>query len=154
MGKADRISGIFGLIFSIFMSIQSSLLGLGTLHKPGPGFFFFWTSITLGLLSLVVLMRAWVGKEPGEEGPIFKRGRLRKVFWVLLSAFLYVFLLERVGFIPVTLMLFLFLLGIIERKSWSLTVVVSVAVTAVSYLVFEVWLKSQLPKGILEFLRF
>ena len=79
MGKADRISGIFGLLFSIFMSIQSSLLGLRTLHKPGPGFFFFWTSITLGLLSLVVLMRAWVGKEPGEEGPIFKRGRLRKV---------------------------------------------------------------------------
>ena len=136
------------------MSIQSSLLGLGTLHKPGPGFFFFWTSITLGLLSLVVLIRAWLGKEAGEEEPIFKRGRLRKVVWVLLSAFLYVFLLERVGFIPVTLMLFLFLLGIIERKSWSLTVMVSVAVTVVSYLVFEVWLKSQLPKGILEFLRF
>jgi hypothetical protein len=154
MGKADRISGIFGLLFSIFMSIQSSLLGLGTLHKPGPGFFYFWTSITLGLLSLVVLIRAWVGKEPGEGEPIFKRGRLRKVFWVLLSAFLYVFFLERAGFIPVTLMLFLFLLGIIERKSWSLTVVVSVAVTVVAYLVFEVWLKSQLPKGILEFLRF
>jgi putative tricarboxylic transport membrane protein len=154
MGKADRISGMAGLLFSIFMSIQSSLLGLGTLHKPGPGFLFFWTSITLGILSLVILVRTWVRKATGEEEPIFRRGRLRKVSWVLGSTFLYVFLLERVGFIPVTLMLFLFLLGIIEKKQWSFSIVASVAVTVVSYLIFEVWLKSQLPKGILEFLHF
>ena len=154
MGKADRVSGTFGLLFSIFMSIQSFLLGLGTLHKPGPGFFFFWTSITLGVLSLVVLVRARLRKEPGEEETILKKEGLKKIFWVLVSAFLYVILMERLGFIPVTLMLFLFLLGIIEKKRWPLTVTVSVAVTLVSYLVFEVWLKSQLPKGVLEFLRF
>jgi hypothetical protein len=31
---------------------------------------------------------------------------------------------------------------------------VSLMVTAISYLVFEIWLKSQLPKGLLESLRF
>jgi hypothetical protein len=51
-------------------------------------------------------------------------------------------------------MLFLFLLGIIEKKKWSLTIFVSVAVTVASYLIFEVWLRSQLPRGLLEFLRF
>ena len=51
-------------------------------------------------------------------------------------------------------MLFLFLLGIIEKKRWFFTVFVSVAVTVVSYLIFEVWLRSQLPRGLLEFLRF
>jgi putative tricarboxylic transport membrane protein len=154
MGKADRISGMFGLLFSVFMCVQSSLLGLGTLHKPGPGFLFFWTSITLGILSLVVLVSAWRRKAPGKEEPIFQGERLKKVFWVLASAFLYAILMETVGFIPLTMMLFLFLLGIIEKKRWAFSVAVSVAVTIVSYLVFEVWLKSQLPKGILDFLRF
>ena len=154
MGKADRISGVVGLLFSVFTSIQSYLLGLGTLHRPGPGFLFFWTSILLGLLSLVVLLRARGGKESGESEVIFSRGRLGKIFWVLLAAFLYALLMEMAGFILVTLMLFLFLLGIIEKRPWPFSVMVSVAVTALSYLVFEVWLKSQLPRGILEFLRF
>jgi hypothetical protein len=37
MGKADRISGAFWLVFGLFISIESYRLGLGTLHKPGPG---------------------------------------------------------------------------------------------------------------------
>ena len=73
---------------------------------------------------------------------------------MLLSAFLYAILMEKIGFIPVTLMFFLIVLGLIEKKSWVYTILVSLAVTVAAYLLFEVWLKSQLPKGLLESLRF
>ena len=152
--RADRISGVVGLLFAVFMGIQSYLLGLGTLHKPGPGFLFFWTSIALGGLSLVVLIRAVIDRRPGEQGNIFDRQHLLKIVLVLGAVFVYAILMEWIGFILVTLMLFVFLLGIVEKKKWSLTVFMSVAVTVVSYLIFEVWLRSQLPKGLLEFLRF
>jgi putative effector of murein hydrolase len=72
----------------------------------------------------------------------------------LLSLFLYAILMETLGFILVTLLLFIFLLGIIEKKKWWFTVFVSVVVTVIAYLIFEIWLKSQLPKGLLGFLRF
>ena len=62
--------------------------------------------------------------------------------------------MERLGFLIVTLLLFIFLLGVIEKKRWWFAVLVSLAVTALSYLLFEVGLQSQLPKGLLEFLRF
>jgi len=62
--------------------------------------------------------------------------------------------MEIIGFIPVTLLLFIYLLGIVEKKKWFYTIFVSVVVTAISYLIFETWLQSQLPKGLLEFLRF
>ncbi len=52
-----------------------------------------------------------------------------------------------------TLVLFIFLLGVVEKKKWLFTVFVGIAVTVVAYLVFEVWLQSQLPKGLLGFLR-
>lgn len=152
--KADRISGVVGLLFAIFMGIHSYLLGMGTLNKPGAGFLFFWTSVALGGLSLSVIIRAVTGRKPEEGRPIFGRQNLLKVVLVLVSVFLYAIFMERIGFIPVTLMLFLFLLGVIEKKKWSLTIFISVAVTVVSYLIFEVWLRSQLPKGLLESLRF
>jgi len=154
MGKADRISGIFWLIFSVFISIESYKLGLGSLRKPGPGFFFFWTGITLGIMSLVILIRAWSQKKAEESVSIFGKLNVTKLILVLTSVFLYALLIEKMGFIPVTLLLFIFLLGIIEKKRWPFTIFVSIAVTAIAYLVFEVWLQSQLPKGLLEFLRF
>ena len=95
-----------------------------------------------------------IDRRPGEQGNIFGRQNLLKIVLVLVSVFVYAILMESVGFILVTLMLFLFLLGVIEKKKWPLTIFISVAVTVVSYLIFEVWLRSQLPKGLLEFLRF
>jgi putative tricarboxylic transport membrane protein len=155
MIRADRISGIFWLCFAVLVIIQSYHLGLGTLHKPGPGFLFFWVNIVLGIMSLIVLIRAWVSKK--EEGPqpaIFGRQNVAKIIFVLISLFVYALLMETVGFIPITLLLFIYLLGIIEKKRWFYTIFVSVVVTVISYLIFETWLQSQLPKGLLGFLRF
>jgi putative tricarboxylic transport membrane protein len=155
MGRADRISGIFWLLFSALVIIESYRLGLGTLHQPGPGFLFFWASIALGIMALVVLIRAWISQKAGEPKiSIFGTQNTRKIILVLISLFLYAILMETLGFILVTLLLFIFLLGIIEKKKWWFTVFVSVVVTVIAYLIFEIWLKSQLPKGLLGFLRF
>lgn len=152
MGKADRISGIFWLIFSVFVSMESYNLGLGSLRKPGPGFLFFWIGVLLGIMSLLVILRSRRA-QPAREGPL--RGlNVTKIILVLIALFLYALFMERLGFILVTLGLFLLLLGIIEKKRWSFTLLVSVLVTAATYLIFEVGLQSQLPKGLLEFLRF
>jgi putative tricarboxylic transport membrane protein len=155
MGKADRISGPFWFIFSVFISYESYKLGLGALRHPGPGFFFFWTGIVIASLSLVVIVRSFK-KRPGEEAipSIFRKWIITKLVLVLISLFLYALLMEWLGFLIVTLLLFIFLLGAIEKKRWPIVVLVSLIVTALSYLIFEVGLQSQLPKGPLEFLRF
>lgn len=154
MGKADRISGLFWLIFSLFFSYSAYKLGMGSLRQPGPGFFFFWTGIVVALLALSVIIKSFRKKAAEEEeGSLFGKSKVSKVFLVLLSLFLYALLMEWLGFAIVTLLLFLFLLGVIERKGWLFTVLVSLAVTGIAYLVFEAGLQSQLPKGLLEFLR-
>jgi len=153
--RADRISGIFWLCFAVLVIIQSYHLGLGTLHKPGPGFLFFWVNIVLGIMSLIVLIRAWTSKkEEGLQSTIFGTQKVSKIIFVMVSLFLYAIFMEIVGFIPITLLLFIYLLGIIEKKRWFYTIFVSVLVTAISYLIFETWLQSQLPEGLLGFLRF
>jgi putative tricarboxylic transport membrane protein len=155
MGKADRISGFFWFIFSVFGAYQSYKLGLGTLHQPGPGFLFFWTGTLVAILSLIVILRSLRKLSLVEERESsFGKWNISKVVYVLSSLFLYALLMEHLGFLIVTLLLFLFLLGVIEKKSWPYTFLVSLVVMAMSYLVFEVGLQSQLPKGILDFLRF
>jgi putative tricarboxylic transport membrane protein len=155
MGKADRISGIFWLVFAVVVIIESYRLGLGTLHQPGPGFLFFWAAIMLGIMALGILMRAGVNK-PSRESQILNLRKLNigKVILVLASLFLYSLLMEKLGFILTTVMLFIFLLGVVEKKKWLFTIFTSVIVTALTYVVFEIWLKSQLPKGVFGFLRF
>ena len=154
MGKADRISGLFWLIFSLFFSYSAYQLGMGSLRQPGPGFFFFWTGIVVALLALSVIVKSFGRRAPDvEKASIFGKTNVHKVCFVLISLFLYALLMEQLGFVIVTLLLFLFLLGVIEKKGWVFTVLVSLAVTCIAYLVFEVGLQSQLPKGVLEFLR-
>lgn len=153
--KVDRASGLFWLIFSVFVSYQSYKLGLGTVHQPGPGFLFFWTGIVIAILSLLVMVTSLKKRPSGEaQRPLFGKKNVTKIALVLISLLLYALLMEQLGFLIVTLVFFIFLLGAIEKKRWSFAVLVSLIVTALSYLVFEKALQSQLPKGVLDFLRF
>jgi uncharacterized membrane protein len=155
MGKADRISGFFWLCFSILMIIQSYRLGLGRINQPGPGFLFFWVNIILGVMSLVVLFKAWAGKKKEGPQPAFFEGqRISKILLVLVALFIYVLLMETIGFLPLTFLLFVYLLGIIEKKKWFFTVFVSLVVTVISYLIFQIWLQCMLPYGVCAFLGF
>ncbi len=155
MSRADRISGFFWLFFGMLVSIESARLGIGTLYKPGPGFVFFYAGIFVSIMALVILVRALAARSvKGLQEKIFGGQNIRKAAYVLIAVFVYALLMEKLGFIPVTLMLFLYILAVIERKRWYVALFTSVAVTAAAYLIFETALQSQLPKGILESLRF
>ena len=155
MGKADRISGIFFLIFALITIIKSYRLGLGKVVEPGPGFLFFWAGIVLAIMSLVIIFSSFDRKKAGvPDKPILGEISFRKIILVLAAVFLYALMIETLGFILVTVMLFVFILGVVEKKSWLFTILSSFIVTSAAYLVFKTWLQTQLPAGILGFLRF
>ena len=155
MGMADRISGIFFLVFALITIIKSYRLGLGKIVEPGSGFLFFWAGIVLGIMSLVIIFASIYRKKAGEpDKPILGVTSFRKIILVLAAVFLYALLIEILGFILVTVMLFVFILGVVEKKRWLFTVLSSFIVTIAAYLVFKTWLQTQLPAGILAFLRF
>jgi putative tricarboxylic transport membrane protein len=153
MSRADKFSGFFWFFLGVLVSIESYRLGLGTVHRPGPGFLFFYLGIFVSIMALIILARAWVTRTIETE-KIFGGGTIRKAVYVLISIFLYALLMEPLGFIPVTFLLFFFVLGFVEKKPWLAALLTSVAVTVAAYLIFETALQSQLPKGIVGFLRF
>jgi len=155
MGKSDQISGSFWFLFSLFISYESYKLGLGSINQPGPGFLFFWTGIVVAILAFVVIVKA-LGKPAEREVPEqgLEKKNITKVVLVLVSLFIYAVVMEKLGFFISTLLLFVFLLGFVEKKKWWVAILISFVVTFLSYLIFETGLQSQLPKGILESLRF
>ena len=74
-----------------------------------------------------------------------------KIALVLLSLVLYAFFLERLGFVLTTFVLLSFLLGWIERTNWARSLGVASAAALGSFVIFELWLKIRLPKGIFGF---
>lgn len=126
-------------------------LELGTLHDPGSGFIFFWVGLIMLGLSLSIFIRAL--KEKGKAGEmrlIWSEVQWKKIVSVLVALFLYGYFFQTLGFILSAALLLVFLFKAVEPQRWSVAILGAVVSSLVAYVVFQVWLGSQLPKGLLD----
>ena len=152
---SDRISGVFWLVFSLIIGVESYRLELGTLHNPKAGFLPFLASVVLVGGSLILLLstsiRSLKVTAKGDEGLKFNRPRLHKVFFIMASLFLWALLLNTLGFILCTMLLIFFSVRLIEPQKWFVSIITTVSIPLISYIIFDVLLKVQMPKGFLGF---
>jgi putative tricarboxylic transport membrane protein len=140
---------LFWVAVGILACYGATRLGLGSVTEPGPGFIFFWSGLILMILSFIVL----ADSVRSSDDRMQEMGEVNwvKIVLVLVSLFFYAFFLERLGFVLTTFLLLGFLLGWIERASWTRSLGVSTAAALGSFAIFELWLKIRLPKGIFGF---
>ncbi len=151
MRKRGKLSSFVWLSFAIFILVESIRLPLGSWRDPGAGFLPLWSGILLALLSLIDYGQSRrkedsPSEEPGVSGP-----RLKNLLWVVAALFGYSIFLEILGFLLTTFLLLLILLRAGEPQKWTVALGGSVTASLLSYVLFEVWLKTQLPKGIFGF---
>jgi putative tricarboxylic transport membrane protein len=149
MKKLDRWSSLFWLAIAIAVCIRSYLLGLGSLHNPGPGFLFFWCGVILAGLSLLVLWPALKGPKEENEDKIFRNVNWWKIAAVVLGLTVYGMIFEWAGFLVSTALFIGFLLLSIEAKKWYVVVSIALASSGLTYLLFEIILQTRLPRGFL-----
>ena len=142
----DPASALFWLAVAILVAFQSVALKLGTLRQPGPGFFPFWGAIVLGVLSVVLLVGS---KSRPAPAPAADSGSWMPAI-VAGALIVYVLLLEKLGFVTVTFLFLLFLFRLV-RKGWLVSGLAALVGTGACYGLFQLWLKSQLPRGPLGF---
>jgi hypothetical protein len=153
MKKYDRTSSLVWLVFAVYICVESSRLSFGSFHNPGPGFLPLLIGLILGILSFIVFLLASLSRETETiDQPWYPKERWKKLIWVLVALFAYAICLETLGFLISTflLLVFLFRAGI-ETQKWMWAIGGSAVASLSSYAVFELWLKTQLPKGILGF---
>ena len=152
MKKHDRFGGLFWSILGTIICILSVKLRIGTLYKPGPGFTPFLSGAVL-VVSGLILMLSTLSKQYMEEemGIFLMKGGKKDSLFTLLALFVYIILLEPIGFLITTFFVLLFLFKLTDTKRWLAPLVLSASSVILSYLVFSVWLKLQFPKGLLGF---
>ncbi len=154
MIKGDFLSGAFWICFSIIVAIESYRLGLGNLHSPQAGFFPFVASALMGFLSLILLLSTKKKKNriiEIVEDISFDKNRVPKVIYAAIALFLYAIFLNFLGFILVSALLMVFMLRAIDPQKWAVVVIGGLLTPILAFLLFDVFLKVQFPKGLLNF---
>ncbi len=142
----------WGMVGAAFCG-GSLVIGLGSLKDPGPGLFPFLMALCLTFCSVahffsVVGKRSPVAPSVVEAGmPGGKREGHLRVLLIVFALFAYVLALNFLGFIVTTLIFMIFTLRFIEPQKWTAVFVVSILTTGMSYVIFEVWLETNLPMG-------
>jgi putative tricarboxylic transport membrane protein len=143
----QRISGLVVFLIGLAILWQGSHLGMGTARTPGSGFFPNLVAIGLMVLSLVLVIKG--GKDEEEEKRSFSLRATLRILIVFLALMAYSFLLEYLGFLLTSFMLTTYLFWAFGSKKWYMAVAWAATFVVVAYLLFDVVLEANLPKGVL-----
>ena len=147
MKKWERIAAAVLAFLGVAAAALAYDLGFGNFHHPGPGFFPFWLSAILALVSFIYFLTQ-LGADSLRVTLWDKRTWIRP-FGAAGMMFLYSLAMGWMGFFSSTFLLFLAWLILIEREKWLTVGLVSVLGTLSFFLVFTVFLKVPLPRGII-----
>jgi putative tricarboxylic transport membrane protein len=151
MKTLNQTSSLFWLLVSISVLVESTRLGIGTLHDPGMGFLTFGASGIMGILSLILFFQATLKKEPGKAETFFAGPFWKRVIFVLILLVIWARVMPELGYLISTFLLMGFLYWVLERKKIWLVLLASVLTTLSTYLVFSKWLNCQFPEGLFGF---
>ena len=143
--RVDTVAGAIVLFIGLAIVWQATRLRLGTFTVPGPGLFPLLIGCVIVLLAICLLIfPAGSGDSRG-----FAWARLRKVLPVYGSLIAYFIILEWVGFAVASFGLLLYLSIAIGKQRIVGALVRAIIMTGLSYILFELVLKTPLPKGFL-----
>jgi len=145
MITTDRWTGLFFILLSLYVCFESWRLGVGSFFRPGAGFFPFYSSLFLGLLSLILGFLSFRGKVEAAESWT----DMGNTVMVSLAVLGFALLLTWLGFVITTFIFMLFLLRAVEHRAWLFSAGTALFISVAFYVVFGLWLKAQFPAGIL-----
>jgi putative tricarboxylic transport membrane protein len=149
--NSNRISPLFFLVLSLFVCQQAIVIGVGSLHKPGPGLLSFSAGLGVGCLSLWLFLETFISKDTHKEATQTETNLSRSSFiMVCVSLFVYAISVNWIGFVLSTFLFMIFLLRLTESHKWWITILEASLITMGNYLLFVVWLGLSLPKGFFD----
>jgi putative tricarboxylic transport membrane protein len=147
--KRPLFINLFWVVFSLAVVLESWRLDVGTLHAPGPGFLPFMAAGLLGGLAVIALIQSWGLQKETEKGREGFGGNLLRVILLTAVLIVYIYLLNVLGFLIDTFLLLLCLFRVMEPLAWKTVFLASLITLVLVYLLFNTFLGTPLPKGLL-----
>jgi hypothetical protein len=143
----EWISGFFWLAVGVFLTVWSSGYRIGTIIKPGPGFFPLGVGALLILFSLFLLIKEARRRSPETGLPPFAPGGWKKVAGTIFILVASVVVFDRLGFLITFFLLVVSTMRWAGAQTWKRTLATALFSSLGIYLVFVLMLKQQLPRG-------
>ena len=150
MKKKDYLSGSFFFLLAVLLFFQSRGLAIWEETGPSEGFFPLALSILLGLLSLIILIQAYLRAKGPEEVFQILGGNKSKFVFYCGSFFIFGLIFPWVGYSLALTAFLVFILKRVEKQSWKTTLSVTLSSIVGSYVIFQVLFSIPLPEGILS----
>jgi len=150
----DALVAALIFVFGVVITIEAWRLGARwTSDGPGAGYFPFYIGLITIIASVGIFYQAMSGKSR-DTGTFVKRAQAVRVLSVLLPATVYVLVVMFLGLYVASAIYIAAFMIVLGKYPPVKSVVLSVVIVAVFFLMFEVWFKVPLYKGTLEPLHF
>lgn len=144
----DQLSSTVWFFLGLAICLGSFQYKMGTPASPATGFMPFLTGAAISFFSGAGFIHATLRRRKGEGWARILEGvQWKKAMIIFFSLLAYALLVVSLGFFLCTTLFMAFLLRAITPQRWSVVVLCSLLTAAASYLIFQVWLQAQLPKG-------
>jgi putative tricarboxylic transport membrane protein len=153
MAKKERVIHFAMLFVGIVLIIESLRLGIGGVHRPGPGFLPILTGAGLSFAAFFSLIKNFLAAKREKDGnreELFGRSVLNVVV-ISIALVVYVLVFQWLGYLLSTFVLLIFLFKAGGFRRWVLVLAAAFLTISISYLLFGFWLNIRFPKGFLGF---
>ncbi len=148
-GENPVASGIL-MIFGLVVALGSLRYQFGSFANPGAGFLPFFAGVIIAVLSAITFSQN-LRKKFKPLGELWKGVRWQLPATASACLLIYSFFLRDLGFVISTFILMTCFFRMLEPSSWKVTLVAAMTTTMIFVLVFQIWLSTQLPRGLLGF---
>jgi Tripartite tricarboxylate transporter TctB family len=139
----DRVSGSALVFVALLVIWGSHHLPLGTLRQPGPAFIPILLALLLMIFGVSVVLT-------GGRAPLLSSLRWqewRHALAILAASIFAVFALERLGYRLTMLLVLGFLIGLVEKRGWVVSLLLAFSLSFGSFFLFYTILRVPLPEG-------
>ncbi len=153
MKKAEINTAIVLLILSGYVVWEASQMPPSATFGPGAGFLPFWLAVILAVLAAILFGSAVrrPATEKDQKAIFPGKQALLSIAGVMIGLGVYISLIEVLGYLLDTFLLVLFLMKVVERQRWRLSLIVSVCTTVGLFVTFQLLLRVTLPSSMFGF---
>lgn len=150
--RGELFEGILWIGIGLFICLLALKFEIGSFNSPGPGFLPLLTGTFVLIMGFVMtisrslLKRKNIEKESVDS--LLQIASFPRLLYTIILLLLYIIFIEPLGFILSTLLVMFCLFFDFTRKNFIGSILFSLLTSFLSYLIFEIWLRCQLPKGI------
>jgi|SRR3990172_3169537 len=147
---AEKIVAATIFLVGVIMMMEGYRIGIGWASDgPQAGYFPFRTGAIISISSVVVFLKALFGKDRKDE-LFVSWDRFKLVLCVLIPAILYVLVTQFIGIYVASALFIGGFMRAMAGFSWLKIIVVSICISVMLFLMFEIQFMVPLPKGPLE----